>query len=295
MRAKIIAGLLGLAAALAVGASQVQAQPSALPAAIYTDPAPDAAHPARMAVLHIPSGGLLINGVAYLAAGPGPHPTVVLCHGLPGNEKNLDLAQAIRRAGWNVVTFNYRGSWGSPGQFRFAQNIEDAEAVLAYLRYPKTATDLGVDTHRLVIIGHSMGGWVTVNTAAQDSGLIGFATISAGDMSTIAAAPLETRAKLMADNMESLAGVTAQSMAQDVADNASKYPFSKAAPTLANTPYLALTSDDGLAGHTDALVKAIRAEGGTKVTTAHAPTDHGWNDHRIALEALVITWLQGLN
>ncbi|MDO8912512.1 MAG: hypothetical protein Q8N10_08825 [Phenylobacterium sp.] len=32
-----------------------------------------------------------------------------------GNEKNLDLAQAVRRAGWNAVTFNYRGSWGSPG------------------------------------------------------------------------------------------------------------------------------------------------------------------------------------
>ena len=48
-------------------------------------------------------------------AGAGRRPTVVLLHGLPGNEKNLDLAQAIRRAGWNVVTFNYRGSWGSPG------------------------------------------------------------------------------------------------------------------------------------------------------------------------------------
>ncbi|MFD3266336.1 hypothetical protein [Phenylobacterium ferrooxidans] len=32
-----------------------------------------------------------------------------------GNEKNLDLAQAVRRAGWNAAAFNYRGSWGSPG------------------------------------------------------------------------------------------------------------------------------------------------------------------------------------
>ena len=69
-----------------------------------------------------------INGVAYLAGGAGPHPTVILLHGLPGNEKNLDLAQAIRRDGWNAVTFNYRGSWGSPGVFRFGQNLEDADA-----------------------------------------------------------------------------------------------------------------------------------------------------------------------
>lgn len=87
-----------------------------IPAAIYTDPTPDAAHPARMQVLHIPSHGETINGIAYVAAGAGEHPAVVLLHGLPGNEKNLDLAQAIRRAGWTVVTFNYRGSWAVLGR-----------------------------------------------------------------------------------------------------------------------------------------------------------------------------------
>ena len=35
---------------------------------------------------------------------------MILFHGLPGNEQNLDLAQAIRRANWNVLTLHYRGS-----------------------------------------------------------------------------------------------------------------------------------------------------------------------------------------
>src|SRR5262249_18275881 len=103
------------------------------PAAISADPAPDSAHPAKMTVLHIPSHGVNINGVIYQPSGAGVHPTLVIFHGLPGNEKNLDLAQAVRRAGWNAVTFNYRGSWGSPGSFKFAQNLEDADAVLAFL------------------------------------------------------------------------------------------------------------------------------------------------------------------
>jgi len=46
----------------------------------------------------------------YVAAGAGPHPAVVLLHGFPGNEKTLDLAQDVRRAGWNVLYFNYRGA-----------------------------------------------------------------------------------------------------------------------------------------------------------------------------------------
>ena len=103
--------MLLLALMIAAPAALMAAPAAAkVPSAIYTDPPHDAANPARMEVLHIPSGGVEINGVAYLAAGPGKHPTLVIAHGWPGNEKNLDLAQAVRRAGWNVVTFNYRGS-----------------------------------------------------------------------------------------------------------------------------------------------------------------------------------------
>src|SRR5262249_11189419 len=117
--------------------------------AVYTDPPVDKTHPAQMTVLHIPTHGVRINGLIYQPTGVGPHPTLVICHGLPGNEENLDLAQAVRRAGWNAVTFNYRGSWGSPGDYRFGQNLEDADAVLAYLRDPANATQLGIDTHKI--------------------------------------------------------------------------------------------------------------------------------------------------
>src|ERR1700678_866631 len=116
-----------------------------VPQAIFTDPPADKAHPAAMTVLHVPTHGLLINGLLYSPPGRGAQSTLVIGHGRPGNEKNLDLAQAVRRAGWNAVTFNYRGSWGSPGSFKFAQNLEDAQSVLAYLRDPKNAADLGVD------------------------------------------------------------------------------------------------------------------------------------------------------
>lgn len=167
-------------AALAIGSGAVaQTRP---PAAIYADPPADKANPARSEVLHIPSGGVKINGLAYLAAGPGAHPTVVLAHGLPGNEKNLDLAQALRRGGWNVVTFNYRGSWGSPGTFSFTGNLDDARAVLAYLRTPENAARLRVETGRLVLMGHSMGGWVTSQVAAADPSLAGAVLISSADM-----------------------------------------------------------------------------------------------------------------
>src|SRR5271168_3377248 len=120
-------------AAVLVGFFTAVASAQSVPPAIFTDPPADAAHPAAMTVLHVPSHGVQIDGLVYQPAGAGLHPTLVICHGLPGNEKNLDLAQAVRRSGWNAVTFNYRGSWGSAGTFRFAHNLQDADAVLSYL------------------------------------------------------------------------------------------------------------------------------------------------------------------
>jgi pimeloyl-ACP methyl ester carboxylesterase len=107
------------------------------------------------------------------------------------------------------MTLNYRGSWGSPGVYRFTQNLEDADAVLAYLRDPSNATRLGIDTQRIAIAGHSMGGWVVAHTAAHDPALIGAILISAGDMGRLGEEPQDRLMADMADNMEGLSGVTA--------------------------------------------------------------------------------------
>ncbi len=265
-----------------------------VPSAIYTDPVQDSAHPARMEVLHIPSGGVLINGVAYLAAGPGPHPTIVICHGLPGNEKNLDLAQAVRRAGWNAITFNYRGSWGSPGSFRFAQNPEDAAAVLAYIRDSTNSKKLGIDTSHIVLAGHSMGGWVAAMTSANDATLRGTILISAANMGALGRMPRAEIMKEMAGDMESLFDTTPDAMTDEVVASAQAFDFIGRAESLSRKPLLALTSDDGLAPMADALVAAVRAAGGTQAEAIHVATDHSWSDRRIRLQTEILNWLAKL-
>lgn len=262
-----------------------------IPAAVTTDPPQDKTHPAQLVVLHIPSGGVKINGVAYTAAGAGLHPTFVLLHGLPGNEKNLDLAQAVRRAGWNAITFNFRGSWGSPGVFRFAQVLQDVDAVLAFVHDTAEIRALGIDTTRIVLAGHSMGGWAAALTAAHHPELLGVVVISAADMGRAAGAPESVVAKDMAENMESLAGVTPESMADELIVNGAHWRLQDAAPGLAHLRLLVLTANDGLAPANDSLVAHIRALGDTAVTLIHGETDHSWSDKRIALESYVIDWL----
>jgi pimeloyl-ACP methyl ester carboxylesterase len=260
---------------------------------LFTDPPATAAPRARMEVLHVASGGVEINGVAYLAAGPGPHPTIVLCHGWPGNEKNLDLAQALRRAGWNAISFNYRGAWGSPGNFRFGQNPDDARAVLAHLRRPETAAKLGIDTGRIVLAGHSMGGWVTAMVAADEPGLAGAILISAANMGMIGKLPRDRVVAESAENGEALAGTSPETMADELIARAADYDLVPRAHGLARQPLLVLTSDDGLKPLTDPVVAVARAAGG-QVTEVHQATDHSWSDARLALADRIYSWLQAL-
>ncbi len=258
------------------------------------DPPRDAVHPARMEVLHIPARGNIVNGIAYLAAGAGTHPTVVFFHGLPGNEKNQDLAQAVRRAGWNAVMFSYRGSWGSPGKFRFSGNLEDADAVLAFVEDPANARKYGFDAKHLVVVGHSMGGWVAAQAAAHHPELAGAAMISAADMGRIGTMPRAQVVAGMRDGMESLAGTDPQRMANELAAGSARWSFDAAAPRLAKMPMLILTSDDGFAMFSDGLAEKLRSEGNMRVATLHRATDHSWSDSRIALATALLEWLQAL-
>jgi len=74
---------------------------------------------------------------------------------LSGNERNLDLAQDIRRAGWDVLYFDYRGSWGSPEPSRLPCHRRYRGS---YHSHAGPGDDMAVplDPSRIVLIGHSM-------------------------------------------------------------------------------------------------------------------------------------------
>ena len=267
-----------------------------LPAAITTDPTPDPKFPARLEVVHVPTvGGLKVNGVVFVPTGAGPHPTVVLFHGLPGNERNYDLAQTLRRAGWTVLSINYRGSWGSPGAYSFAGDLEDAKAALAFVRDPANAS-LGFDGQRIVVIGHSLGGWVTAHTVAGDPGVLGGVMISAGDIGMLGVAAKMARDKAVASiaDMHETLTSSPEDMAAEAAAHATAFGFSAVVPALAKRRLLVLYSNDFVKSHSEGLVRQLKAAGDTTLDTGYADTDHSWDDHRIALQVMILDWLAKL-
>jgi pimeloyl-ACP methyl ester carboxylesterase len=257
-----------------------------------------------MESFQIPSHGALLNAIEYEAAGAGPHPVVIVLHGFPGNEKNLDLAQAIRRSGWNAVFFDYRGSWGSPGNFSFGNSIEDTAAAIAYLRDPANAIRLRTDPKRIALVGHSMGGFMAAYAGSHDPAILGVGMISTANLSLMGQQGLTSQdpkvnipliaAALEKEDIMPLAGCTGESLAKELIAHHADWNFLDYAAMFGTRPVLLVTSDDGLAPSSTALAAGVRKQGSTHVTEAHFFTDHSYSDHRIALETTVLNWLSTL-
>ncbi|MBP5212404.1 MAG: alpha/beta fold hydrolase [Pyramidobacter sp.] len=112
-----------------------------------------------------------------------PRPTCVLLHGYPGTGRNDDLAQALRRCGCAVIVPHARGAWGSEGTYSFAHIVEDAIAVAREVRSGELGKKLNADADAVFLIGHSMGGWASLNAARSLPWLRGLVLLAPYDLS----------------------------------------------------------------------------------------------------------------
>lgn len=293
--------LVALIVLALAGAAQAADWNGAVPASVTADPARDADHPAASSQVLISSNGSELNALIYMAAGAGPHPTVILLHGIPGNEQNLDLAQAIRRSGWNVLTMHYRGSWGSQGKFSVGHSIEDGDSAVAFIRRPEIAAKYKIDTSRIVLGGHSMGGLVTAAHTRHDPALLGAFLIDAwnagGDGAEFAALGKdklhEAALKEFDDFGHTLQGATPDGTAAELIAHKGDWNYQDWAPQLTRRPLLVIGAAHANGEENHKLAAAVAAAGG-KVEDYTLDSDHSFQDHRIALESIVVTWLNGL-
>ncbi len=256
--------------------------------AIANDPPPNAKIPSQNVETIIDSDGSKLMGMLLLASGAEPHRTVILLHGFPGYEQNMDLAQALRRGGWNVLAMHYRGAWGSEGTFSFTHCMQDVGAMVTYVSKPANAAKFRIDTSKLVVVGHSMGGFLAAAAMAQHSEFSAGVIITEGS-------PLHDGAGYFGREADPadyapLAGTSPAALESDAKANAAAWSFGALAAKISPRPVLVLSANDGLRASNEALQTAL-TRAGSPVTYVHMDTDHGFSDHRIVLESTILEWL----
>ena len=299
----LLAPLLAASACRGTGSAVRAGVP---PAGSVYDPAtmdpvaPDSAYPAQMAELALESGGERLNAILYVAAGPGPHGVVVLLHGNPGNERNLDVAQAIRRAGYSVLFFNYRGSWGSGGTFSRTHAIEDVHTALRWARSPETTARFRLDSARVALVGHSMGGWLALMATSADPRVACVAALDFRNNGALGHLLRRDRsadsARVAADDWLTAPGAPyraeggGRGLVAELKANAERWDVTEHARALSDRPILligaTLKADHG------SLVAALNHAGARRVTALVWNTDHSFSDRRVALARAVTGWLR---
>lgn len=251
----------------------------------------------------LPSHGVMLYGIFYLAGAPGLHPTAIIFHGFPGYEQNLDIAQYLRAHGWNVMAMHYRGSWGVKGDFSFEHSAEDADIQVSYVLNPENARKYGIDTHRVIVIGHSMGGYMAASAIAHNKAVAGAVLISAWNIgadyqsrhhgaSSVSTIQDEAKDLAMDNNLLPLSGTNADALAREIYDHQSALDMNNLAPAIAPRPVFVITANEGLAPVDRAFAAALRKAGDARAAERHWDTDHSYSGQRAALSTAILDWMQ---
>lgn len=268
---------------------------------LATDSPRDPDFPASTPAVTFDSGGEALLGVLHLPAGPGPHPVVVFLHGFPGIERNFDLAQVLRRAGYASVVFHYRGSWGVGGAWSWGHVLEDSAAVVAGVRDREFAAAHRLDPERVALVGHSLGGFVALMTAATEPSVRAVASITGCDFGAVAAlcrADPDVRADwvaMFAGELAPLRGTSGEALVAELEAAGESWRLAGLAPRLAGRPVLLVGAGHDTVTppelHHDPLVAAYRAQPVEHLEHHVLATDHALSDHRVALARTILGFL----
>ncbi|MBI4236254.1 MAG: alpha/beta fold hydrolase [Chloroflexi bacterium] len=148
--------------------------------------------------LTLHSEGIPLAAALFVPDGRGPHPALVVCHGVPAGpapaagasplpEEGLsypELAALGAARGFATLVFNFRGTGQSGGNFHPLGWARDLEAVLSW-----TWEQPEVDVDRIAVLGSSMGAQVAICVTAQRpevAGLVAYASPARAGWRTLA-------------------------------------------------------------------------------------------------------------
>jgi pimeloyl-ACP methyl ester carboxylesterase len=264
------------------------------------------------ASLAVTRNGIAFDIVIYRPPTQQQRGTVLLLHGFPGSRigegfspSTRSLATSLANSGYSVVRFNYIGSWANGGQFSWFGGVLDTEAILRFLRTDE-ARRLGIDGSRIVLVGHSYGGWVALMTAARDPTVRCVATMASANMGRTGQLIRDDRAlyeQRVALYQETLRGPeppiraeSAKALADDVMDHAEGWDLTNHIEQLRSKQLFFVNAEqDTLLPqqlYRQPLIDGLlQANAPTLRTAAIEGADHNFSQHGPQVNNMIESWI----
>ncbi len=286
MKQQIAASLIATGLTASAAASPVTHDPDIV----------DPQFPPATVELTIDSGGSQMAGHMYLANGPGPHPVVVMFHGFPGNEKNLDVAQALRRAGFNTLFFNHRGAWGSQGAYGARSNTQDAAAAIAYVR--ENAAVQRSNPDKVSVFGHSLGGFTALYAGAVDTSILCTVAVTPANLTLAVQSGLAKGMDIedlqYQHPIPGLNNYSRASLYREVAADFNFFDLQNVMAGYKDRPLMIVSGTKDKAVPLDLqlpLADAAKAAGAKPFVHLVLDADHSFSWNRIAFSENVVSWM----
>jgi len=248
------------------------------------------------------SKGANIHAIFYQASGVEPLPTVILCHGFPGNNTDvLGLGERLMKEGFNALAFNYRGTWGSEGLYTDANALEDVISTIRYVKSSFVVQEFNVDPSRITLIGYSYGGGMALLGSLNDAAVKRVVDLAGGNLSVLGRASDEfmrgLEKKVDQDLSDSgFRAPKARELFAEMLADVDKYDLLKHAQALSCKNILIIggwrDQEADIEHHILPLFRALQKHGAKQVQIEIFDADHSFMNVRSQLADRIVSWLR---
>ncbi|MBQ3009146.1 MAG: alpha/beta fold hydrolase [Oscillospiraceae bacterium] len=225
-------------------------------------------------------------------------PVIIFAHGFPGHEKNFALAQLLRKAGFNILIFYYRGCWGSEGVFSFSGSIEDTVDIIDYVL---NDTAHNFDKKHIFLLGHSFGAPVIARAIEQRPCIYGGIFLMPYDfgqlykMSQTEEILKNDLFSLLQEGEEFLTNTSSQEFYNEIKDNPDYYSYFPLANMLSGKHVFWISCKNDSAApervHTLPFMELMKKYPRTKIQWHSYDTDHYFSDIQEQLASEIVLFI----
>lgn len=250
--------------------------------------------------------GNQLHGWFYKAQGNGPFSTVILLHGSVGQDGDIfNLGESLSKEGFNLMTYNYPGSWKSEGNVTHESSLGSVQSAINFVKSEYSRRSFETDTSDIILLGWSYGGGMALLASTYDSTIKKVITIALGDLSLTAEhlnTDQEARSSFeqMVDGIQSnpsvARGTTGQKYVEEMINNRDKYDIKRYSEELAKKKLLFLVGwlDNYKRMEIDVLplYRELQSKGAKNVKIYAYETNHYFVNVQKEFTETIIDWLR---